>query len=366
MNCEKVAFWRAWIDRDSPISSEDRRAASDHLAGCAQCQEIIDGLKANQALVGASLSVEDGRSATAWAGFARSIEAAPKTKRSHAGWRPAIGVAAVCLVLLTSVALPPVRTLAAEFLQLFRAEKFEAIKIDPQAMADFNPEKLGKFTMSQPEPRPVADIEEAAKVTGLDIKEPGNLPAGIKRAVIGANRAGKVSLTFDLKKFLDYLKANKIEGINLPPELDGKTITGHIPPLVMMEYSQGGVDQNASHRQPEIVVFQAGLPSLEAPAGFEADAIRDELLKLPVIPAAVKDQLKAMTDWKKTLPIPYPGNEATSEKVKVGKDDGLFFNANDGTKVLIWTDGKMTFGLVSPENGPISRSELFSIAGTLK
>ncbi len=366
MNCQDAAFWRACLDHDSPLPRDTRDEAANHLIDCGDCRELADRMKLNQRLVGAALDTDEGRTVAAWERFASSLQAGPAAASPAGRWKPMAVAASICIAALSVVALPPVRTVASEILQLFRAEKFAAIKIDPQAMIDFNPEKLGKFTFDQPAPRQVTTMKEAIEVSGLAAKEPGNLPAGLARAALGANAAGTVSLTFDLKKFRAYLHENKIEGINLPPALDGKTMVGHIPPMVIMEYSQGGVGQNAGHPQPELVVFQAGLPSLEAPAGFNADSIRDELIKLPVFPPAVRDQLRATSDWKRTLPVPYPANEATAEKVDVGGTEGLYFTANDGTKVLIWAKREMAFGLVSPEAGGVSKPSLFAVADSLK
>lgn len=365
MNCQDSGFWRTFLDEDSPLSDERRLEAQEHLSDCAGCRELTTELTANRKTVDAAIAVSESGQGAARSAFSQVIGTDEKQKQSIFNWKPILGLAA-CLAIAATVTVPPVRSVAAEFLQLFRAEKFAAIKIDPQAALNFDPSKLGKIDFDQPQPKEVATIDEAADITGLEVIEPANLPQNLKRATTTANGAGKASLTFDLKKLNQYLSENNIEGVDLPPELDGKTIVGHIPPLVMMEYSQNGVDQNTSHHQPDLIFAQAGLPSLEGPPGIDADTIRNEVLDLPILPPQVKEQLKAMTDWKRTLPIPYPGDQAVSESVKIGNREGLFFTANDGTKALIWTDNDRAFGLVSPEAGTLSKSDLLSIADSLK
>ncbi len=274
--------------------------------------------------------------------------------------------ATLIIGVLTLTLLPPARTVASEILQLFRAEKFEAIRIDPQAIADFDPSQWGTFSFEPSQVSEVGTVEEAINKTGLNISEPGNLPPNISRFHIAASSGSKMSLKLDLKKFQAYLAKNNIGGIDLPDNLDGSTITAKIPPYAIMEYSRQVDDNQPDSSQPDLVVVQAGLPEVEVPSGIDFETVRQQLLKLPILPPDIREQLARIDDWKRTLPIPYPSNEVKSEKVIVANGkDGLYFHSTDDEKVLIWTAKDKAFGLVAPRGSLLSRADLFAIAKTL-
>lgn len=289
----------------------------------------------------------------AWRRFSDAVDTRAKPARLSPG-RPLVIAMVAGLAVLGIAAAPPVRSVAADILQLFRAEKFAAVKIDPTAMIDFDPSRLGEFEMKPPSPIEVGSIEEAARATGLTVLTPAGVPAYLEAPNIHATGKGELSLKFNLKKFNAYLAEKQIESVELPSSLDGKTLVAHVPPGVIMEYGS------------ELLFAQGGLPTVEAPSGVDIDALRAELLKLPFFPPEVREQLAAMTDWKRTLPIPYPSDDATPEKVVVSGREGLYFLDKGGAEVLIWNDGSQAYGLMAPEGGQLAKTDLLNIAESLR
>lgn len=356
VKCPNAGYWRTYLDEER-LSKPTRQSAKEHLADCGECQKLLRQVAEDKTAAEELMTVENPAVLPAWKpnGAAKRYDI-PLIIRTAAAALVAAG-------LLSAIFLPPARTIAGEILQLFRAEKFAAIRIDPQAVANFDPSQLGKFNFFPPETSRVPTIEEAAKKTGLSVAEPSFLPPNLMRSGITASSAGKVSLTFDLKKFRHYLSQNNIEGINLPDSLDDSTITAHIPPSVAMQFGEG---KNKPGGSQALIFAQGGLPEVEAPPGVDFDTVRGELLKLPVFPPEVRDQLANITDWKRTLPIPYPVDQVTSEKVIVADGrDGLYFESKEGDKVLIWTAAAKAYGLVAPSGSPLSRQDLFAIAKSL-
>lgn len=355
MKCPSDGFWRTYLD-EGCLPGAENEAASTHLSDCERCRTVVERISADKNQIEKLVFVRPPERIPAW-----TPDAAGKKESRTINLKTAI-VSAVLVGLLAVSTFPPARTIAGEFLQLFRAEKFEAIRIDPQAMADFDPTQMGNFDFEPPDVSEADSIEDAFKKTGLKVTEPGNLPPNIKRNHLMASSGTTMSLKIDLPKFRRYLADKKIAGINLPDSLNDTTITAKVPPYVMMEYGLPG-----SNGQPTLVVAQSGLPEVEVPQGVSFDKVREELLKLPFFPPNVRAQLSAIADWKSTLPIPYPGDDVSSEKVIVANShDELYFESKYGEKVLIWMADDNAHGVVAPAKSSLSRADLFAIANTME
>ncbi len=362
MKCGKQSFWRAYADEDSTIEGPLRLEAGRHLKDCEHCDLMLGRIVENRETAQRLL---DGAPADHGGGARAFDETIVSHRQGRLPGKPLRMIAGLSAALfIVALIAAPVGTFAAEFLQLFRVERFEAVSIDPEAMIDFDPSRLGAFDISEPTYLENVGLEEAVRITGLAVALPAKLESGAVRGDINASGKGEISLTFDLEKFQQYLDEHDISGISLPANLDGRRITGTIPPTVFAEYR--AVSDSHDDGPPQLLIGQAGLPEIQAPPGVDFDQIKDELLRLPIVPAGIRDQLNDLTDWKRTLPVPYPAGDVEPEKVTVmTTGDGLYFTADDGGRVLMWIEDETAHALAAPDGSSLSRADLFAIAGSL-
>lgn len=251
-------------------------------------------------------------------------------------WLAGTALAALALALFLGWA--PGRSLAAQFLNLFRMEKIQVVKITPGDMAEL--EKLMAGQSGQADIKNFGQVEvtapkestvtvkpaEVEGLTGLKLDLPSSL-AGRKRGSIQVQQNPTIAITPDVEKLNSYLK--KHGGTLLPEGLAGKTFTIKIPPLVKADYQgQGGA----------FTLYAAPDLTIDVPAGVDMMALRRALLDLPFLPANIRQQLAAITDWQHTLPIPETEGMRPRE-ITVNGDQGVYFADNQGSGVLAWRQG---------------------------
>lgn len=119
-----------------------------------------------------------------------------------------------------------------------------------------------------------------------------------------ADASGKITVSpeTDLMFKLNAAEVNRmIEKLGgkslLPQSADGKEIRFHLPASASLELPLDGGSRTAQ-------LVQAGTPTLELADGINAEAVRQAILDLPVLPAELRSKLAAISDWKNTLPIP--------------------------------------------------------------
>jgi hypothetical protein len=269
-------------------------------------------------------------------------------------WVAAALVAA--LVLTGLVATPGGRAAAAGFLAQFRAQRFEAVPLDPgqatqveDVVADLV--KTGVFTGDAlkagafGEPVVAADRAEAGRVAGFAVPtlDPSALPAGVERTPqrILVTRAQEARITFDRDKALDYLRRNGRPGATLPERYDGTRLVIQVPAAVVEQFAgrDGG---------PALLVGKAGTLGLDTEGGASLAELRELLLDLPGLPAETVARLRAIGDWRATLPLPVPSGEVRSRPATVGGAEALSFADRTGRlNALLWQRDGHIWGVAS-------------------
>ncbi len=358
MNFQNEAFWRKFVEKDSELDVATRATATAHLGECAACQKIETALRARVELVDSVLSDTAGQPQAAWSRFERE-RLTPTRARPLSINNSLAAVVIGAVVLIGGMATAPGQSLANDMLDLFRAETLAAVRIDPDAIRHFDPSEMGDIEIDEPSGRQVESLAEAAKMTGLDIRLPSEPRSGLKLAGIHASTAGEARLTLDAERLKTFLGEEGAADIALSPLIDGSTITALIPPTVMVEY----VDDQSANATPVLLMGQAAAPEISGPVGIDLDSLRDDLLKMPLFSRELSEQLADISDWQRTLPIPYPAEDVAATELTVKPDgDGLYFKADDGSRVLIWTADDQVFGIVAPLDSPLSRAELLDFA----
>ena len=351
---------RRLLDEPVGVADSDRK----HIAGCLQCLGGLAAMREDAALVEAALATDGERDVDVAAAWRRLSTAAPPAGRSTADRsragrsrrglrRPAVAALAVGVVLAGA------GTAAAnDWLQVFRTERVAPVSIAPQdlvALPDLS--AYGELRMtSEPEVREVADAEEAAAATGLEVPEVTALPRGVSgRPVLQVGDEVSATFTFSQERAAEAA-AEAGEALPPPPPgLDGSSVRMDAGPGVVQTWSS---DAGA----PALVVARAVAPTAFS-SGVPFDTVRDYLLSLPGLPDDVAAQLRTFTADGTTLPLPVPADEVTTSSADVRGSPATGRETRDRTlAAVVW----VADGTVTAVAGSLDADELLTVARDLR
>ena len=328
---------RAALDDEAPAG------VAEHAASCEACSAALVGLRADAAVTASALALlAPPRTATVTDIPRRT---APRLQR-------VLTAAAAGVLLVVVVGTPGGRQAAAAFLAQFRSERVSVVTVDPQQMGE--PEDvLGALGTLDDDganpPRPVASVPAAEALTGLDLDVPSAdvLPAGLAGdPEVVATEGGELRLVFDTEKVRDYLATHGDAGASIPDGLDGAALVVQIPAAAALAYQ--GPDG------AQLLVGQAEAVTASVEGDVTLDEVREFLLGLPGLPPDTVRQLRAIDDWRSTLPLPVPADAVTWEDTQIGGVPGVALRGAGGFgAALLWQDGGLVRGvggLVSPDD----------------
>lgn len=383
--CPEPGVLRAWLDQQAPDSLAD---PTSHIATCAECADTVGELKFNATLAATTI----GRLPRAAAPAPAEIDAAlcrlhsartprlaelapapvplaPK-RRGWLGthWRVASGIAAA-LLLSVFVVSPRGRAATAQMLGSFRGEKFVVVPVSATQLMDIGRslEPLDHFGTVSNDPalgqssRP-ATIAEAGRLAGFQVKtpDPSTLPAGVKPDPgISVMTGGTVRFTFDQAKARAYYASSGRQDVRLPDRFDGASLVVKVPNAVVLDYT-GPLNvpflgQQSGTEAPVLVVGQAGQLEASVEGNVTLEEMREFLLSLPGLPQETVRSLRAIQDWRTTLPIPLPVEVLRWQETKIAGTDGLMLTdkiVGIGNAAIWQRDGRIyAVGALGGEQG---------------
>lgn len=379
--CYDEAELLAYLDGELEPGERERIAA--HLRDCPDCADRLSSLTEERAVAEEALSRLEPRgdlvampAAPAATAPAAAASAARPPRVMHWGrW-----VAAVAAVLvLASFAFAPVRSMAADFLQVFRVQRVQTVTVseaDMQQIAAAVKSGQGHIDLKQfgeawvegggskPETVTLAQAQAA-------VDFPVKLPAGESaEPTILLNRPQSVRFKLNVAAINQALKDYGATQ-TFPDSLDGKVFSVHVPAIVLARYPAPAstVQSGWPSRDFGIWVGQARSPELVVPEGVDASELRSVLLNLPLLPESVRSQLAAIDDWRSTLIIPnvdgsahdtvIAGQQAVviSPKSKA-RDARAKLGPLPENTTVIWNDN----GVVRAIGGPINEETAIGLA----
>lgn len=335
---------------DGECTGAGGAAVARHLATCARCRQRLEAevgardwaLRRLARLEAGPDGAPEVEAAIAWRRLqvaAGAVDRPPRPGRSTrparrrgAGlasrWAAAGGVAVA--LLGAALALPPVRAAAAQVLALFRVQQVQVITITPAELSQMGAawpagaagaagapalphlQQLVRVTGPAQPPSSAVTAAQAAAALPFPLRAPAQLPPGYSLAGLRLQPATQIQLRLR-GTAIDHLLA-ALGSAPLPAGLAGTPIGVQVPASVVLDYSgpTGG----------RIHVVEAGDPTLSLPAGADAAALRQLLLRLPFLPAALRGQLAAVSDWQHTALL--PAIAGLSQGVRVDGVQGLF------------------------------------------
>lgn len=309
-------------------------------------------------------------------------------------FRAARGAVAVLALLLLTTAFvaTPMRSLADDLLNRFRVEKFEAITVNMDQFTEFglglalqamsaDQERLMtavdglaeiETTFDKEDPRgnatELGSLDEVQAAFG-DFRAPDSLPDGFSETPsIMVTEAGSVTITVDTAAANTIVSELGLPIYSLPEagETPEMVFEIDLPQALIMHYQAG----LAGH----VAVVQMKSPTLITPEGVDMNALREDILMLPGLPADLVAQLRSIENWESTLVVPVPEGAKTSDVsidgepgllLEVGEFDGsdwgIEFELEGDAGVVMWHDD----GTLYVVAGSVSGSEILDVASSL-
>lgn len=363
---------RAYLDEELPPA---RRADVDrHLADCAACRRALAEARADLqwtadrlgALQAGSLPVAAGPAWRRLSALQRGQPLAavparrPVASRRLPASRLVAGVAAALVVAAFS--LPSVRAAAGGFLSLFRVERLQVVAVSPQDLTaihqalrsgSVNIRGLADISISPPQNKTASTtLAGARNLADFPVLAP-ETPVGYRLSQVTFTPWRRVDFRLHAGA-INRLLASLGSTARIPAAADGKQVQVRIGEAVQMHYQGSGAP---------IRVTQSVTPEVGVPAGVDVAALRQALLQLPFLPADLRNQLAAVSDWRRTALIPEVGG--TSRNVAVNGDSGVFLQASapGAQNALAWVSGDQVVRIIT---GPLDLSQAQALAASMR
>jgi hypothetical protein len=394
MRCPEEGELRAWIDG----AAADQAAVGAHVDGCAACRAATEELRGNAELAAAATGVlaparplpaaqvEAARQRVAarvrWPAGAEDpagvpardgVPAATPRPGGRTGgrrrWRVPAGAArgwlaaaVTGLLALVLVATPAGRSAAGSFLAQFRSQRFAVVTFDQSQAGDLAAtlRQLGTVhgDLGGMDPAPVASPAAAGRLVGFPVALPdaAALPGGVDTGPrIEVSHARQLRFTLDAAKVGRYLEAHGRAATDVPAGLDGATLVANVPAAALLEYV-------AADGTPRLVVGQSRELTASVQGAVTLEALREFLLDLPGLPPQTVRQLRAIGDWRNTLPLPVPADRIDWRPTTIHGVQGMLLGERNGLgSAVIWQRDGRIYGVA----GLLRQASVLRVAESL-
>jgi hypothetical protein len=401
MRCYDDGALRAYLDDALPHA--ERAAIAAHLDDCAACRDRLEQQRIFTTHVGALLAapaaIPDARGALARLratiddGGKGTIYRAPTDRAStyrapderisnihHASRRIPMrisssfwasprrslfaGLAAI-VVLLSLLALPPVRAAADQLLQIFRVQKVLFVPISPERFEqlknlNFDGKTLFVATpkqVNQPAaPRTVASADAASSAVGFPARQPTVFPSAPLSSEMVVHDHSVVQFQVNVESARQLLALLNVDDVTLPDSLGTRPITGDAPPYLETRYRGNGYT---------LTLYQGRSPTVTLPDGVQLAQLGRVALRVLGMDSAKADVMSRQIDWSSTLIFPFPKNIRDVRQVQIGDVPGLLIN--DGSSrnwQLYWQNGDH-FSVLEGQ-GHITDAEIIATAESIR
>lgn len=348
-----IAYW------ENQLTQEQLPAVENHLASCRICQRRLQVMQdeINFCRLEVAPLLKERYEAPV-SGQYRVWEQIEKTCTRHKGvelimkMKKVAVAAVVVLALVGLLAIPSVKAVADNLLQVFRVNEISTVTLGPeditklqaalaQGDSEVDLEKFGQIkTLGQAERKQVSSLDQlpfAVKLPANNLK-PDLYVEDMPDAELKLNVA-------NVNQLLNQLGSKD----KLPETLDGQTFRMVLPLMVTADYK-------------DFKLMQGSSPEIQAPAGVDIEQIRNAVINLPIWSPEVRLQLSAIQDWQHTLIIPDDGSNNT-EEVMLGSNRGVFMKGSGSKGALMWQQDGRLFILEVASGGS---EQAIAIAKTLR
>ncbi len=318
--------------------------------------------------------------------------------------RPA-GVFVAAAALVAALALTPAGSLAAGLVSIFEPQQFTAVPVTSGDLQGLPPlDSYGTMTDQQnPTHQQAVSAADAARITGLMVRTPAALPAGVPSTVTyNVLSRGVVAFTFDAAKARAAAAKSGKTLLPMPAGLDGATLRLSVGPIVVATYGGNplGAATNSTARNgvshahangksaiaqvrkdinprgavtqaqanggeiPSLVIVQAPRPRLTTTNGVTVQELEDYLAGQPGVSPQLAAEIRSIGDPSTTLPVPIPIDRFNAQHVKLADGaDSLVVGDNTGVgSGAIWQEKGMVYAV----GGTLTQDQVLAIANSLR
>lgn len=361
---------------DDELSREEMEETREHLVECGDCQRLYQNLLETDELVRSSMQgllMADRERFNAELSWQQLKLAATQGEHKRKGvaslimrYKKFLAASAAALALVGMFSFSPVRTMAGDFLTIFRVDKVRPIVINPEEMsqlerlmengagsAEIN--NFGKVVVTGKQEAVAVTRQEAQNAVDFKLRLP-DIVDSYGEPELKKIPAGSVTLALDVNNVNAVLQSLG-SGERLPDELNGKEFTLVTPPAITAAYNSPA---------GKLFLFQGRGPYLQTSAGVDVKSIRQALLSIPGLPQNLKQQLAAVEDWQHTALIPVMSGQYA--EVSVNGAEGVFIKGNAPSRgqpmnALVWQADGVICGLAGEG---LQEDKALGIAGTMK
>ncbi|HET9224784.1 MAG TPA: zf-HC2 domain-containing protein [Roseiflexaceae bacterium] len=397
MRCYDEGALRAYLDDALPAA--EHAAVGAHLSGCASCRARLRQQHTLAAQVGVLLAAPADMPdpqlvlahLRATTNHQRPTTNNPPTtpvrpaqrgrleqlipwrhtmqtsRTSSPGMRRGLFGGLAALVMLVSLlALPPVRAAADQLLQVFRVQKILFVPISPERIEQLKQLNFDggtlfvdkpKLTNQPADPRPAASADEAAAAAGFPVAQPTAFPgAPTSTEHIIHDRVG-MQFQVNVEAARQLLGLLNIDDVTLPDSLGTQPITADVPGYLETRYRGDGY---------ELTLYQGRTPSVTLPDGLDLPKLGKAGLQLLGIDEAQAETMSQQIDWNSTLIFPFPSDIQNIRQVQLGDAQALLVRGgrNENHWQLYWQSGERFFMLHG--EGRINDTEIIAVADSVR
>jgi hypothetical protein len=271
-------------------------------------------------------------------------------------YRPAWAAALLVMVVVVTLTVPPVRSLAGELLGVFRLQRIEFTPVSEENLPDEEtlqavaPEIERVFdetlTMKLGGQRQSLTEASARERTEFSVR----LPAAVgENAHYEWTPPVHIALEVNLQLIQGLFAELGYQDIDLPTAIDGKTVEADFAGILRASY--GACDQDGPEGRDCITFVQMPSPSATVPDGLDIDQLGRVYLELLGMPVEEATRLSDRIDWTTTLVLPFPHHvNLTHETVRVDGVEGTLIHSQSGYRpaaeyLLTWVKGDIIYAV---------------------
>jgi hypothetical protein len=390
MRCYDEGALRAYLDDALPAI--EHAAVGAHLSSCAACRARLRQQHALVAQVGSLLAAPadlpdpqlalahlrtttNGQPTTPVQPALRGHLEKPIswrysmriTTNSSPGMRRGLFAGLAALVMLVSLlALPPVRAAADQLLQIFRVQQILFVPISSERIEQLKQLNFDggtlfvdkpKLTNQPAEPRTVASADEAANDVGFSIVQPSAFPGTPTTTEHIVHDRAAMQFQVNVEAARQLLGMLSIDDVTLPDSLGTQPITADVPRYVETRYTGTGYD---------MTLYQGRSPSVTLPDGVDLAKLGKAGLRLLGVDEDQAEAMSQQIDWNSTLIFPFPSDIRNVRQIQIGDAQALLVGGgdNDNRWQIYWQSGDRFFVLEG--QGRIDDTEIIAAAESVR
>lgn len=346
--CFEEGLWQAYLDQE--LEPHMHHELERHLKECPHCRGFVSELQRGQEYLNISLQpyrlqTEKLRFSTTagWERFTRK-NTSKSFVRKGLYMMSNIPRKVVAAIMITAVAgsltLTPVRSAAAQFLQVFRAEKITTVTLSMQdiermrsslskGVGEVDLKDYGKIVLTGKRESETVAMSQLKEKADFPVNLPSFLPQGYTNGEARISSSFSTDFTLNVENFNKLIQALGGENL-LPPGISGKTLSIAVPQMVSITYYN-------EELKSRINISQGKSPQLNVPDNVDINGVREALLSLPILPLDLKRQLAGIDDWQHTIIV--PNVEGNVRDVTIAGAQGVFIEHGPSSVEVTFREG---------------------------